>query len=170
MWPKKEWFPRLIASSKYLGKIPDSLGRLEIVDWIPVDVIGKSIVEMAIHTLGSHHTKPEKPGATVYHAVNPNRTTWDKVMPIVVRHLSQEKTVESVPLEVWIGALRGSVSRIDDVSLNPAIKLLNFFESLVSDDYALLSTERTLGVSQILSSVGPVQDGWVDNWMRQWAF
>jgi thioester reductase-like protein/acyl carrier protein len=170
VWPTKEWLPSLVASSKYLGKIPSSLGRLDMVDWIPVDIVGKSVVELAIHAQDPHHSKPKAPAATVYHAVNPNRITWDQVVPIIVRHLSQEKTIESVPLEVWIGALRESASRSDDVAFNPAIKLLTFFENLVSEGYALLSTEHTLSVSQILSTVGPVQEKWVDNWMRQWAF
>ncbi|KAI3317894.1 male sterility protein-domain-containing protein [Xylariaceae sp. AK1471] len=171
VWPTKEWLPSLIASSKYLSKIPSSLGRLDMVDWIPVDILGRSVVELAIHAQDSHHSKPEAAlGATVYHAANPNRTTWDQIVPIIVRHLSQEKTIESVPLEVWIGALRESASRSDEVALNPATKLLTFFENLVGEGCALLSTEHTLSVSQVLSTVGPVRDEWVENWMKQWAF
>lgn len=31
-WPKQDWLPSLIASSRYLGKMPDSLRSLECVD------------------------------------------------------------------------------------------------------------------------------------------
>ncbi|KAH7009835.1 hypothetical protein EDB80DRAFT_713952 [Ilyonectria destructans] len=40
MWLKQEWLPSLIASSKYLGKLPESLGHIDTVNWIPVDLLG----------------------------------------------------------------------------------------------------------------------------------
>ena len=35
MWSKHEWLPSLIASSKYLGMLPDDLGLA--INWVPVD-------------------------------------------------------------------------------------------------------------------------------------
>lgn len=52
-WPKKEWIPSLIASSKCLGAIPDSLGTGDDVDWVPVDILGKGIVEMTFSSAGT---------------------------------------------------------------------------------------------------------------------
>ncbi|KAI2640771.1 hypothetical protein GGS26DRAFT_539733 [Hypomontagnella submonticulosa] len=167
MWPRQEWLPSLIASSKHLGKIPDSLGQAETVDWIPVDVLGKTIVELATHI-----PKTREHGATVYHAVNPRRTSWAKLLPTVVRYLSHEKEIETVSLEQWVDALRGSAYSAEDLSQKPAIKLINFFEGLVSWDTppALLDTENALRVSQTLADLGPVREEWMENWMRQWAF
>ncbi|KAI0197610.1 hypothetical protein F4808DRAFT_294517 [Astrocystis sublimbata] len=166
-WSENEWLPSLIASSRYLGKLPDSLGaQLEAVDWIPVDKLGKVIAELAI---------PEQPrtpieGATVYHTVNPHTTTWTELLPTVCRRLSQEKEVEVVSLEAWVNALRESAPRTEDIGQNPAVKLLDFFESLLDIGATSLSTEQTAGVSPTLSNVGPVQDKWMENWMTQWGF
>ncbi|KAI1396390.1 hypothetical protein F4819DRAFT_475493 [Hypoxylon fuscum] len=167
MWSKQEWLPSLIASSKYLGKLPTSLGRMEMVDWIPVDVLGQSIVELAIRP-----PKTQRVGATVYHAVNPQQTSWAKLVRIVAQYLSREKAIGMVSLEAWVEELRKSASRIDDVTQNPAIKILGFFEGLAfkGADPILLSTDDTLGMSKTLASLGPVQDAWMENWMRQWAF
>lgn len=45
-WNKQEWLPSLIASSKYLGQIPNSLGSSSAIDWIPVDVLSRVLVEL----------------------------------------------------------------------------------------------------------------------------
>ncbi|KAI0842998.1 hypothetical protein F5Y06DRAFT_78562 [Hypoxylon sp. FL0890] len=163
MWPKQEWLPSLISSSKYLGKLPASLGRMETIDWIPVDVLGKSIVELATRSLDTSNA-----GATVYHTVNPHRTSWAKLVPTVTQYLG----LETVPLEAWIGALRESASKTEDLTVNPAVKILDFFEGLVrrSADPFLLNTSHSLGASKTLANLEPIQEGWMENWMRQWAF
>ncbi|KAI0890636.1 uncharacterized protein GGS22DRAFT_194569 [Annulohypoxylon maeteangense] len=165
MWPKREWLPSLIASSKYLGKLPSSLGRMETVDWIPVDILGESIVELAIHSPST----PEA-GATVYHAVNPQRTSWAGLVATVAQHLA----LKTVAWDEWIKALRESASKTEDLAENPAVKILEFFESLTrvseDDESILLDTRETIRVSQTLANLGPVHDGWMQNWMRQWSF
>ncbi|KAI1739540.1 hypothetical protein F4680DRAFT_466372 [Xylaria scruposa] len=166
-WPRKEWLPSLIASSKYLNKIPDSLGpRLDNIDWVPVDKLGKVIVELAILSARSRELNT---GASVYHAINPHHTTWGALLPIVSRRLSQGKEVEVVSLASWIDALRDSASRTDDIVSNPAVKLLDFFEGLADAKITSLSTKDTLHISPTLLTVGPIQDDWIDNWMTQWG-
>ncbi|KAI0120267.1 hypothetical protein F4776DRAFT_633434 [Hypoxylon sp. NC0597] len=163
MWPKQEWLPSLIASSKYFGKLPSSLGRMETVDWVPVDVLGRSIVELAARSPDTRNA-----GATVYHAVNPQLISWAKLVPTAARHLS----LEMVPLETWVDALRESTSKTEDLTRNPAVKILDFFEGIVkkSRDPILLDTSHTLGASRTLANLEPVREAWMENWMRQWAF
>jgi hypothetical protein len=36
----------MVASSKYLGVLPESLGNMEVVDWIPVDVLSEVMTEL----------------------------------------------------------------------------------------------------------------------------
>ncbi|TRX88461.1 hypothetical protein FHL15_010651 [Xylaria flabelliformis] len=167
-WSKKEWLPSLIESSKYLGKIPDSLGpRLDTIDWIPVDKLGKVIVELAIRLARSHQPNT---GASVYHAINPHHTTWEELLPIVSQRLNQGKEVEVVSLEAWVDALRDSASKTDDIVANPAIKLLDFFESLIDTEATSLSTENTVQISPTLLTIGPVKEDWMANWLTQWGF
>ncbi|KAI1213865.1 uncharacterized protein F4807DRAFT_203056 [Annulohypoxylon truncatum] len=163
MWPKREWLPSLIASSKYLGKLPSSIGRMEAVDWIPVDILGKGIVELAIQS-------PDIPtaGATVYHAVNPQRTSWAILVATVARYLG----LKTISWDEWIRTLRESAPKTEDLSRNPAIKILEFFESLTSqgEESIVLDTRETTRVSQTLASLKPVHEEWMENWMRQWSF
>jgi thioester reductase-like protein len=167
VWPKQEWVPSLISSSKYLGKLPSDLGQMEVVDWIPVDILAQSIVELA--TL-----KPENPasGAQVFHAVNPNRTSWSDLLPVVYKHLSQARPIDIVSLQDWIDSLRESASKIEDITFNPAVKLLGFYEDLQKkkEEMVQLETTVTVGMSPTMARLQPVVSGWMENWLRQWAF
>ncbi|CAJ2509529.1 Uu.00g145550.m01.CDS01 [Anthostomella pinea] len=171
VWPKQEWLPSLIASSKYLGKIPASLGQMDTVDWIPVDVLCRSIVELAVHSTSARAANAS-PGAVVYHAANPQHSSWAEVLPTVVRSLKSANGVEVVPLPVWVDALRESEPKTEDVTQNPAIKILGFFDGLVADSASpiLLDTKATVAASEMLAGLGPVGDALMENWMRQWAF
>lgn len=168
VWNKQEWVPRLIASSKHLGKLPESLGGMDLVDWIPVDLLGRVIVELA-----SHPASDTRVGADVFHVVNPNQTGWSKLISTVARHLDLSgERIQSIPLEKWVQALRESASKTDDVAVNPATELLEFFEDMLqaSEKPTILDIQRAINCSPPLAGVGPVQDEWMENWMRQWAF
>lgn len=162
-WPRQEWLPSLVASSKYIGKLPSSLGRMEAVDWVPVDVLGKIIVELSTHSLADHA------GPTVYHVANPQKTPWGQLVPTVKRCLGG---VEVVPLEEWVDALCESASKTESPGQNPAIKIVDFFKSLVTmkENPIALETIKTARVSQTLLQLQGVDVGWMENWMRQWAF
>ena len=45
-WSLSEWFPSLIASSVHIGILPDSLVSMDTVNWIPVDLVARIIVEL----------------------------------------------------------------------------------------------------------------------------
>lgn len=46
VWNTQEWFPSLVASSVWLQRLPDSLGIKDVVDWVPVDIVGRVVVEL----------------------------------------------------------------------------------------------------------------------------
>lgn len=165
VWPQQEWLPSLVASSKHLGLVPVSLGRLETVDWIPVDALGRIIVELAVH----HQVETERePGARVYHTVNPRHTEWGALVPAVAETLG----VATVPLETWVEALRKSGAEEGEVAANPAIKILDFYESLVtgSEHGIHLDTEGSVSASAKLAGLRPVDVSLMKNWLTQWDF
>lgn len=162
MWPKQEWLPSLIASSKYLGKLPGSLGKLERVDWIPVDLLGSTIVELAL----ASHNHPS--GAVVYHTVNPKATAWAELVPVVLATLGGTSNVEVVSLEAWLETLRDSESKTADIAVNPALKLIDFFQDLSNGAAPVLETKRTASSSPSLAGLSSVQPAWMENWLRQW--
>ncbi|KAF4122906.1 Acyl-CoA synthetase (AMP-forming)/AMP-acid ligase II [Geosmithia morbida] len=165
IWPEKEWVPSMVRSSKFLGKIPETLGGVDLVDWVPVDLLGRAIVELA--------TGPDssKEGAVAHHAVNSKTTTWRELAPIVQKAIStKDKPVQLVPYAEWVKTVRDSVSTTD-MTLNPAAKLADFFQSLSYEveDPMTLDMTKTCAASKTLSNLEAVKDEWMINWVRQWG-
>lgn len=172
MWPRQEWLPSLIASSKHLGVLPASLGQ-DVIDWVPVDVLGRVVVDLAL----SAPTGKKKIGAAVYHVANPRRTSWQEVLETVEHELGAQGNVvglETVPLGQWVEALRKSNSNMDAAGMAqlPAAKILGFFEGLADRLTApvLLDTTEAVAASPTLAGLGPIDKTLVENWMRQWSF
>lgn len=165
MWPKQEWFPSLIASSKYLGKLPKTLGPMESIDWVPVNTLGRTIVEMAQGVSSSSTSN----ATAVLHAVNPQRTTWASLMPIVQKHLH----LDVVSFEGWVAILtRTSEDGTVDTALNPALKLVDFFQALQQRNDVLpeLETVEAVRTSSSLGALTAVNGDWMQRWMQQWSF
>lgn len=177
-WPKQEWVPSLVASSKHLGLLPASLvgsgGVDDCVDWVPVDALGRIIVELGLGFLGDEQQRrrtaatPAGPRrAMVYHAVNPKVTRWERLVPVIAQALGG---VEVVPLETWVAALRESAPRTEDLTVNPAVKILDFYKGLVGGRRIHLDTKNTVQHSTTLAELEPVDGDMMKRWMEQWAF
>lgn len=176
-WPKQEWVPSLVASSKHLGLLPRSLmggGVDDHVDWVPVDALGRVVVELGLGFLDDEQARrrvdaaPAGPsGATVYHAVNPKATGWRELAPVVAEALGG---AEIVPLESWVAALRESAPMTEDLAANPAVKILDFYEGLVGGSSIHLDTKNTVQHSTTLAKLGPIDGNMMKRWMEQWAF
>ena len=166
MWSKQEWLPSLVLSSRHLGVIPDSLSGLETVDWIPIDILSDIITELALQpstALGSD-------GKT-YHAVNPSKTTWAALLPSILAALGP--TVHAIPFSEWVKRLRASAETATsegDLAINPAIKLMELYEGLLSGEssVASLGTRETRKASPTLRDLGPIQGRWMAKWIEQW--
>lgn len=165
IWPKQEWLPSLIASSKHLGVLPDSLGPLETVDWVPVDKLSRVIVELAV----DHPPRRDgEGGAEVFHAVNPRHSTWASLVPTVAKSLG----VKPLPLREWIMALKESEGKDVDLAAHPAIKIKDFYEGLIGgrEHIVSLDTSGSVATSATLAGLQPIQTEMVENWLTQWAF
>ncbi|KXG50671.1 Male sterility, NAD-binding [Penicillium griseofulvum] len=175
MWGKHEWVPTLIASSKYLGVLPSTLGSLSRVDWIPVDLLADILVQLAgVATDGSSsaatHTLP------VYHTVNPNAVNWASLVPTVAKHLGP--SVNIVSWAEWMGALRnsrGSATTAVSLKQNPALKLFDFFDSVAKaaekgEEWPSFETKETLKKSPRMAEVKAVSEEWMELWLKQWKF
>ena len=164
-WKKDEWLPSLIKSSNYLKLLPESLGSaMEELDWIPVDLLSMSLVELAL--------LPREKSATVYHTVNPHSCSWKTLLP-PIRDALGGKEVEIVPFNMWVQSLRHSAPEtfknqaFDD---NPAIKLLDFFEGFSDTPIPKLSTIKTQRRSEVLREMRAIEPGDMERWLRQWGF
>ncbi|QSZ36628.1 hypothetical protein DSL72_006509 [Monilinia vaccinii-corymbosi] len=179
-WNEQEWFPSIVRSSKYLGALPSSLGPMESVDWIPVDLFGKVIYELLSSSppqspsLETTTTNSSPASATtIYHVVNPKHTTYsDALLP----RLKSLLDLPTVSFEEWVHRLRDSAAKTRDTEIvdNPAVKLLSFYEGQVSmwkegKSQVQLETEKTVEGSPTLKSMDAIDGECMDIWVRQWG-
>ncbi|KAL1847203.1 putative NRPS-like protein biosynthetic cluster [Paecilomyces lecythidis] len=171
-WNKHEWFPSLIASSKYLGALPASLGSMSTIDWIPGDLMASIITELSVQD-GRERTSP----LSVYNLVNPRPAQWSTLLPAVQEHLGGPAKVKVVPLSEWVRELEKSATLnhgyiTDD---NPAVKLIGFYRSMLKSEenpentatslYEVTGLERDSSVARGLQ---PVSADWLRLWIDQW--
>lgn len=167
-WNKDEWLPSLIASSKHLGYIPETLGSIgDNIDWIPIDILATAIVELAL----GHGDKRQI--SRVYHMVNPKTVTWSALVPAVKHYLGNK--IDVVAYAQWLEVLRESAKESyakQDFSSNPAIKLLDFFEGLRHDEKQppRLETNVSESISGTLKGLDAVEAKDMERWMRQLGF
>lgn len=177
MWNKQEWLPSLIASSLQMGIIPETLGAIDQVDWIPVDVLAPVIGELLLASPTKTKSKSSKNGLQVYHALNPHLVRWSSVLLPAVMEKSTVP-LRKVSIVDWIDQLQlASLQPNAEVKL-PAVTLLSvFFDNL--RDKALrfpqalsspLDTSRSCSVSPTLRACRPVSPEWMQLWMGQWDF
>lgn len=163
-WPRQEWFPSLVASAKHLNAIPDSLGALDVIDWLPADRVGSIVAELlfAEHDSGT---------IAYHHLVNPYHSSWPTLLPHVKRGI-QKPDIRVLSLVDWVDLLKKSNW---EPEFNPAMKLLPFFHDLrdkmvlVPNARAVtLEVKNTVKKSLVLKETRAVQPEWVELWFKQW--
>lgn len=151
---------------------------MDRVDWIPVDVLADIIVELA----GIDQPVPlnceARSSSTVqiYHAINPEDLNWAALLPTVVRALGSAST-KVVSWNDWVDSLRESQksASLADLAQNPGLKLLDFFERLKIDAGEasrglVLDVELSTAKSKTLAALGPVNEEWMELWLKQWGY
>ena len=163
-WREGEWFPSLIRSSFELDILPNDLGPMELVDWVPVDLLAKSLTELFVQR------PPDTSQATcqVYHLVNPTQTTYNALQATIVSHFPHSPKL--VSLSEWLAA----VEQEQDLQKNPAGKLIDFYKGMVEVGEAgkkmvVLDAARTRERSEVLRGMEGVKGDWMEGWMRGWG-
>ncbi|KAL4946672.1 hypothetical protein BDV06DRAFT_231756 [Aspergillus oleicola] len=116
IWNATEAIPMIFQTAETINALP----LLEdVLSWTPVDTIASSIIEA---TLSSK-------GAEILNVTNPTLNHWTQdLLPL----LNQAGlTFEALPKREWLSRLRTSNT---DPTLNPPIKLLNFFANKYDND------------------------------------
>lgn len=178
MWSKQEWLPSVLASSNYLGMLPDDIGG--VVNWVPVDYCAQVVLELAEHTLDVAKSAAEGREGHVayYHVVNPHDAEWSEMLPVVQEYFLGR--LRTVSLPEWVQALEQSTA-VDDVTKekagidngNPAVKLTGWLSDLVRQraegrGNLRLDTTETSRWSERMRDMMPVNGQWMDLWLRQW--
>jgi thioester reductase-like protein len=193
VWNVQEWFPSMLASSKYLGLLPDSLGTMDVINWIPVDVLARIIVQLLGTTYdGSFDAATGNNNSfLVYNLVNPKAVPWSALLNTVQASFGGPDKIRIVSLTEWTEALERSAQ--DNygfvVESNPGTKLLGFWKNVAdknkninSDELSANgggSHEKLQGEFEVTglqrdsseaSGLKAVSPEWMKIWLKQWAF
>ena len=171
-WPAREWLPSLVISSGTVGALPDSLGRMDQVDWVPVDLLADSITELLDDGHAWDHGKDggERNQSSVFHVVNPNAVAWAELLPSLKGQIGVDKIV---PLKDWVELVRQGPEEDSSKDRNPAKKILQFYEVLANTAGSETSQKRfelqNMGCcSDTFKNLQPVSGEWLTKWARQW--
>lgn len=134
---------------------------MNVIDWIPVDVLSQIMVELALETqeLDLDH-------ARVFHLVNPHVTTWSSLLPLVKKRLNtrSDKEVGIVPWKKWVELIRQAGENVT------GHKLLGFFEALSEEGkQTKFNTSKAQGSSTYMRRLGAVDGERMELWMQQWG-
>ncbi|KAK4233215.1 hypothetical protein C8A03DRAFT_39096 [Achaetomium macrosporum] len=171
VWNRQEWLPSLIASSVYLGVLPDSLGPMSTVDWTPIEGIAAMVLEVA----GVTEQVAVEEINGYFHGVNPEKVEWRILAEAVRGVYGKERIKGLVRLDEWVSRLEESQSRTEDISKNPGVKLLDTYKTWAraateGQGFVQMAMERTKGRSKTMREMRAVTPELMRNWCRQWGF
>ncbi|CAD6447675.1 5d91f239-33ea-4ff2-8bf0-c5a2c32c35ba [Sclerotinia trifoliorum] len=154
----------------HLGQISDSLGPgFNNVDFVPVDLLSDILVDLATAVT----TRTADNAATVFNLRNLQLASWSTLLSAIVAI----QPLQIVSPATWLASLRAS-SKADyeDVAANPAVKLLDFFESLwaIHADtekvsVQLMVVEKALEASPAMRKLDAVKVEWMHKWVEEWV-
>ncbi|GIJ92610.1 putative NRPS-like protein biosynthetic cluster [Aspergillus pseudoviridinutans] len=163
-WPLRDWFPTLLVSLKIMGYIPGTLGAQRHLEWIPVDILAELLADLAGL---DDRTLPSDEVTSYYHFVNPNRATWESVVPAVLNEL--QGTRKTATLSDWVKKLEEHAAKPANADQQlPGVQLLSFYRSLEGRPLEM-ETQHTQKRIPSLPKVPPVNEEWMRIWIRQLA-
>jgi thioester reductase-like protein len=184
-WNKQEWLPSLVASSAFIGALPETIGDVpatgeELINWVPADHLADVLVELALDA------KQSNGNVSANHVVHPTPVLWSSLLKTVQKaiedSLPSSQPIQIVPYADWLSMLKIKTSEaeseagLDHAQLaqrNPAMKLLEFYEGLADSGKGALrqnlALEVTMKGSKTLRELEPLRDVWVTGWVTEWV-
>jgi thioester reductase-like protein/acyl-CoA synthetase (AMP-forming)/AMP-acid ligase II len=176
-WTLSEWFPSLMLSAKGLGMVPATLGSMNRIDWLPVDLLSDMLVEAmsrkpAMTSTADRSSYDSGPvqAAEFLHFVNPRHVEWSSIVSELAALIEPRPRV--VAYDTWLQALVDASEQDADKFVDvPAIKLLDFFQDIGRCDAKrpVFSTSFTEKACRSLQKCDPVSVAWMKQWMKQWG-
>ena len=158
-WSQQDLVPSILKTSKAIGLIPADLPP---VDWVPVDVVSKVVVELTIEDMGESMRTPK-----YYHIMNPQAVPWREFIPCIERYCGPG--VQVVPLLQWVEKLRTfDAANSKELSSKPALKMLNFFSLMTSNGPTTkYQTSASVQASKTMAGLEPVSPALMQRWLDQ---
>lgn len=165
-WNRHEWLPSLVHASRFMKKLPRTLGTMEQVDWVPMDVAGTTVVDIAI--------APASESMRVYHLSNPHRTSWRQLYPAIQDfYKSNGVEIDVIEYDDWVQELGQIALTRENIEQVPGLKLRDFYDSLrpgTVPGLPRLATKKTEAVSRALREMRAVDQSDMRKWLKQWLF
>ncbi|KAI0543532.1 hypothetical protein F4679DRAFT_568274 [Xylaria curta] len=176
-WSTDEWIPSLAAISKVLQLIPNDIPP---IDWVPVDLASRSIVELALVQCDREDVCNEYPLLKVFNVVNPELSPWTTFVDAMQRQLrySGAETGEclEVPLGKWVDALiRTDPSTMPDAVARSSTKILPFFQHLAATGargvalHPKFHTDNAVKSSKTMRNMAKIDEQLIRRWLEQWG-
>jgi len=160
IWNATEVVPLTVRSAKTLGALPVPVND-ETVSWIPVDVAAGTIIDL------SYLPPASQKGAPVFHISHPKLLSWNNDFLPALRAAGLE--FESVNPTEWIRRLKAIAQ---DASINPEVKLLEFFGGKYASDEVssapYFETVKACAASAALRGVEDVKGDVVGRYLEFW--
>ncbi|KAK1830460.1 hypothetical protein QBC39DRAFT_434846 [Podospora conica] len=168
-WNKQEWLPSIVASSVYLGMLPDSVGWFSTVDWTPIEGIANEVLEVSGVT--EHVDIDDVKG--YFHGVNPRHNDWPTLAKAVMEFYG-DRIKKMVSLDEWVSELEKSQATTEDIDLNPGIKLLDTYKewnraAKAGQGHVEFDMTRTMKYSKTMREMEAITPELMQNWCRQWS-
>ncbi|KAL0258295.1 putative NRPS-like protein biosynthetic cluster [Diplodia seriata] len=176
VWNRHEWLPSLVRTSVSMGKVPAHLGNSDLVDWVPMDAAGRTVVEVSLAKVREHEriVEGEVDRLDVFHVQNPRAARWEELVPVIREwYGARGRVVEAVDFDEWLDELRRvPLTDADQVARKPGVKLIDFYDGLKMEGGALppMATTHTQSMSPCLQELKAVDGKLFENWMEQWQF
>lgn len=171
LWNIKEAWPLIVASAVTMGVVPATQAYDEKQYWLPADVTGSVIADLALLDQVDSTTKASVPPLSVFHVANIKPVLWKaEVLPALRRH---GLNFEVVSWTEWVGILERSDS---NVLRNPPYRLLNFFktfsfarrEGAAENNASSLDTSKACKFSPRLAEGIAIDDTLIGKFVRFW--
>lgn len=161
IWPHREWFPTLLRASSHIKALPSTLGPHDAVDWIPVDILSRIIVEIAEH-VKVRSFRPNADYPLVFNIANPKTVSFGELLPYL-----NKVAYKTVPCQEWVRLFQESVAENPQI---PGAKLLGFYDAAFTTRKALIETVtcNMMTASKTARGLQAVSGSWMVRWLDGW--
>ena len=162
LWPHREWFPTLLRASSHIKALPSTLGPHDAVDWIPVDILSRIIVEIAEH-VKVKTARPDADCLLVFNIANPKRVPFGDLLPYLAN-----VTRNTVSCTEWVCLLQQSAAKNPQI---PGAKLSKFYKAVFTTGRAPIKTvtRNMMAASETARGLQSVNGPWLVRWLDGWG-
>lgn len=166
LWNDTEAIPLIIRSALTLKALP-ALDESE--SWLPVDTLANTILDLAGVCTGAVPVSDSETNL-VYNLENPHTFSWTNSLLPELQRVGLE--FSTVTVAEWLQKLRDYEKNRGDPGLNPAVKLIDHFESIYGKravrniDFEIKTAEKHSSTFRKIPKI--IEDGYVQKFVKTW--